>query len=69
MSWSFLLDSEPLSDADMPTTYGIEIQFIESSNGNPQQHAREHRLFVKNTQWEKPYIGMETVGEILVFIL
>jgi len=53
----------------MPTTYGIEIQFIESSNGNPQQHAREHRIFVKNTQWEKPYIGMETVGEILVFIL
>jgi hypothetical protein len=65
----FSLDGEPLSGAGAPTTYDIEIYSIEFSTGNPHQHAREHRIFVMNTEWEKPSIGMEIVGENTVLIL
>ena len=40
----FLLDGEPLSGVGAPTTYNIEIYFIEFSTGNPHPHAREHRI-------------------------
>ena len=65
----FLLDSEPRINAGAPTTYDIEIQFIEFSTGNPHPHAREYRIFIMNTEWEKPSIGMEIVGENLVLVI
>ena len=65
----FLLDSEPHTNAGAPTTYDIEIQVIEFSTGNPHPHAREYRIFVMNTEWEKPSIGTEIVGENLVLVL
>ena len=63
------LDSEPHINIGAATTYDIEIQFIEFSTGNPHPHAREHRLLVMNTEWEKPSVGIEIVGENLVLIL
>ncbi|KIM37681.1 hypothetical protein M413DRAFT_448215 [Hebeloma cylindrosporum] len=61
--------TEPHLNVGSPTTYDIEIQFIEFSTGNPHPLAREHRIFVMNTEWEKPSIVIEIVGENLVLIL
>ena len=63
------LDSEPHINIGAATTYDIEIQFIEFSTGNPHPHAREHRIFVMNTEYAKPSVGIEIVGANLVPIL
>jgi len=65
----FLLDSEPHINIGAATTYDVEIHFIEFSTGNPHPHAREHRIFVMSTEWKKPSVGIEIVGENLVLIL
>ena len=35
----------------------------------PHLLAYEHQLFAMNTEWEKPSIGIETIGENLILIL
>ncbi|KAF8888711.1 hypothetical protein CPB84DRAFT_1849531 [Gymnopilus junonius] len=49
--------------------YKIELQFVQFSTGKPHPDARESRIHVMNSQWEKPAVGIEIVGDHLVLIL
>ena len=60
---------EPRINVDAPTTFDIELQLLEFLRGNPHPHAREHRIFVMNTEWEKQSVGIEILGDKLVLIL
>ena len=62
-------NNEPYINVGAPITYDIGVQFLEFSTGNPHPHACEHRIFVMNTEWEKPSLGIEIVGDNLVLIL
>jgi hypothetical protein len=63
------VDREPRITVGAPTTFDIELQLLEFSTGNPHPHAHEHRIFVMNTEWQKPSVGIEIVGDNLVLIL
>ncbi|PPQ97316.1 hypothetical protein CVT26_006634 [Gymnopilus dilepis] len=49
--------------------YRIELQLLQFSTGLPHPDAQEKTIHVMNAQWEKPAVGIETVGDNLVLIL
>ncbi|KAF8956844.1 hypothetical protein BDZ97DRAFT_1925109 [Flammula alnicola] len=55
--------------AGLPTTFDIEIDLLELSTEKPHPQAQKNPIYVMNSPWEKPAVGIEIVGKHLVLIL
>ena len=60
---------KPCHSLGSSTTYDIKIVLFKLSTGEPHPAAKESTIHVFNSQWERPAIGMEIVGDRLVLIL
>ncbi|KIM38398.1 hypothetical protein M413DRAFT_46795, partial [Hebeloma cylindrosporum] len=54
---------------DTARTFDIELSILKFSTGQPHPEAREHKIHVLNSRWEKPAIGIEIVGDHLVLVI
>ncbi|KAF9474146.1 hypothetical protein BDN70DRAFT_936880 [Pholiota conissans] len=55
--------------AGEPNTYDISIELLELSTKLPHPLARNPSIYVMNSLWERPAVGIEIVGKHLVLVL
>lgn len=52
-----------------PSTFGIGLDLVELSTSKPHPLAKSNPIFVMNSAWEKPAVGIEIVGKHLALVL
>ena len=65
----FLTSRTSTPRLDTPRTFDIDLSILKFSAGQPHPEARESKIHVLNSRWEKPAIGIEIVGDHIVLVL
>lgn len=61
--------ANPTAPPTLPNSHDIHLCLYQVSTGKPHLEAERPIIPVMNTRWERPAVGIEIVGEILVLIL